>query len=140
MTPVSRSPKQVVAVLLMVAFLALALFSFAVMMRGADDGMQGDCPFSAMSASLCSQDAFATVTHHISAYLSFLNTLFGSRAMSVLLAVLFFVLSVALVRIGSPHIRRIAGVLRRFCLRPPLVPQNGSSLRWLSLFEHSPSF
>ncbi|MEK7601393.1 MAG: hypothetical protein AAB480_02580 [Patescibacteria group bacterium] len=140
MIPLSHSSKQTVAIFVVIAFLMLALFSFAVMIRGADGAMQGDCPFSVMGASLCSQDAFATVTHHISAYLSFLNVSFGFRIVSVLVAALLFVLSGIIIRMGSPHIRGVADTARRFYPQRPLIPRNDNALRWLSLFEHSPSF
>jgi len=139
MIPMQHSSKQMVAILLTVAFLTLALFSFAVMMRGADGGMQSDCPFSAMGASLCPQDAFATVNHHISAYLSFLNTSFGFRTVLFLLTALLFVLFGALIRMGSPHLRNAASISRRFDPRRVPVPRDENVLHWLSLFEHSPS-
>jgi hypothetical protein len=129
--------KSIVAPLLIVSFLAVAFFSFAAMSYGSDGRMQGGCPFSATGTALCPQDALAVIMHHVSAYQSFFNTSINV-GMSALIIALYAVgiASILLVnRICVPT--ALASVRYK---PPPSVSYTEKLTRWLSLFEHSPSY
>ncbi|HEY9584196.1 MAG TPA: hypothetical protein VJI33_01250 [Candidatus Paceibacterota bacterium] len=132
--------KKISTALILVSFTAIALFSFAFMMSGADGEMPGDCPFSPMGVSLCPQNTVAVAIHHISSYQQFISVLLKSginmfffSLISVLMAVLFlaFYLSPPVFR---PLLSRV-----RFRDNLPTNSRDKKITRWLSLFENSPS-
>src|SRR3990167_4311243 len=129
---------KTLTLLTLVSLLAIVFFSFSFMARGVDGQMQGDCPFSVMGVPLCPQDAFAAAVHHISAYQSFLNII-ASSGVTTLIVALLIALATALLFSVEPllyeaHVR--VGHLFNFSFA---VPQDRKAIRWLSLFEHSPS-
>ena len=134
----SSSQKQIGTALILVAFLTLAIFFFTIMTRGTDGSMQGDCPFSLMGAMLCPQDALAAATHHISAYQSFLNIV-ASSGMAALILALLVALAAALLFSAAPLVYEAHACVRRLLNFSFTVPQERKTIRWLSLFEHSPS-
>ncbi len=128
--------KKITAPLVLLSFLTMAFFSFAVMTYGSDGSMQGDCPFSAMGASLCPPSALPGAVHYISAYQSFLNVPVNTGIMALVIALLTIVY-VALAFSFHPLLYRpLAPLLYN---SPPFTSQDRKIKRWLSLFENSPS-
>src|SRR3989338_3228057 len=130
--------KKTVVLCTVVSLLSIAFFSFSFMTRGADGQMQGDCPFSVMGAPLCPQDAFAAAVHHISAYQSFLNIVTSSGVTTLILALVLTVCTAlahwaGLFAYAPPPLVRLS----RLHLLSPSPKRK--VLRWLSLFENSPS-
>lgn len=130
--------KKSITALVLISFLTITLFSFAVMMHGPDGRMDGDCPFSAMGQSICPQDTIAVAIHHISAYQAFLNVPVSSGLTALIISLLFVAYASLLIFTRLP------------LLGPPTfarVPYDSLSTdshsrkitRWLSLFENSPS-
>ena len=130
--------KNTIAPLVFASFLMAAFFGFTAMSNGPDGRMQGDCPFSVTGASLCPQDAVAAAVHHLSAYQSFLNVPV-SLGFGTLIS-MFGLIGLALVLVASsppvPIPVASSGVLYT---SPPLASYNKKLIRWLSLFENSPS-
>jgi len=140
----SSSTKKIVAPLVLVAFLTLAFLSLTVTMRGSDGRMEGGCPFSAQGAYLCSGSSLASVIHHISQYNASMNVPVGSSAMGLALAVLSAALLIAVSVALLFSIRALLpGILAPARYAYPFSPQASfhpkKIVRWLSLFENSPS-
>lgn len=129
--------KKIISPILLLSFLAMAFFSFAIMSYGPDGRMRGDCPLATTGASLCPQDAAAMTLHHLSAYQAFLNVPvnFGLA----MLAALFF--AIGLARILFQNLFSPAFVMVRALYEsPPSGIHSRRLLRWLSILENSPSF
>ena len=105
---------------------------------GPDGRMAGDCPLSAMGASFCPRDILAAIIHHVGAYNSFFNVPVPGFAAIII----FLYMSAAMLCFFF---------LSRFFLSPPFglgiayndPPAYGHRIkiiRWLALFENSPSF
>ena len=131
-------PRQTVVLLILVSFLAIVLFGFVSMMHTLDGRMSGECPFSAMGASLCPQNTLAVALHHISAYNSLLAAPTQS-GITALIAVLLFVASLVLLLSVSPPAFSAPARAGSFFDSPRATPQDRKKIRWLSLFENSPS-
>lgn len=133
------TPKSTIVVLTLLSFLAIALFGFSLMMSDQDGRMTDDCPLSTLSQSACPQDIVAVVSHHLSAYYTFLNILVGTGLMN-LIAILLFVVCVMLVIRTRPPSLKLPVYSR---LRPRSLftsPLERKIIHWLSLFENSPSY
>ncbi|MEK7609855.1 MAG: hypothetical protein AAB470_01890 [Patescibacteria group bacterium] len=130
--------KKIITVLVLTSFLTVAIFSFAVMTRGPDGRMEGDCPFSVVGQSICPQDTVAVAIHHISAYQSFLNMPVGSGLTALIVSLLFAVCAALFILISSPLLGPPA-VARILYDSPSIGLRSRKLTRWLSLFENSPS-
>jgi len=130
--------KKIVAPLVFASFLMVAFFGFAAMTSGQDGRMQGDCPFSATGASLCPQDILPGVIHHLSAYQSFLNVPIGFNLTVLLIALLAF--SIAPILFWGSLVLVPIAFEKVLYESPPSISYNKKRIRWLSLFENSPSF
>jgi len=132
------TPRQIISSLVLALFLIIALFGFAMMTHRPDGQMLEDCPFSAMGASFCPQDALALVLHHISAYQSSLVA-FINYDVVIFTAFLLFIIGMAPSFLtGPPRVNPLAYTIG---LRnaPPIVSGYRRIRNWLSLFENSPS-
>jgi hypothetical protein len=128
--------KKAAAPLMLASFLSVSFFSFAAMAYGPDGRMQGDCPFSAIGASLCPQSALPGAIHYISAYSSFLNVPVNSGILVLIIAML-----IAIIVLALPIRPLLFSPLAFVSHHPPLVTSHDRKIkRWLSLFENSPSF
>ena len=126
--------KRILTTFILVAFLAVALFSFVVMLHGPGEQMIGDCPFSAMDVALCPADILNFIVHHISAYNSFFNIPVGFYVTTVIISLLFF----ASILVGLSLFEPSPPLVRLF--NYPLITSPGRKVtRWLSLLENSPS-
>lgn len=128
--------KKIAAPLLLASFLAVTLLSFASMTYGPDGGMQGDCPFSVMGASLCPSSALPSAIHHLSAYQSFISVPVSADITTLIISLLLIV-SIALAILFHPPAYKTSIFVP---YRPvPFTSYNRKIRRWLSLFENSPS-
>ncbi|KKW40335.1 MAG: hypothetical protein UY89_C0002G0010 [Parcubacteria group bacterium GW2011_GWA1_54_9] len=131
--------KKISVFAILASFLAIAFFSFTSMTYGPDGSMRGDCPFSAMGASLCPPSALPGAIHHLFAYQSFISAPVNF-AIETLIIILLLAVSIAIFPsfLFHPPAYDI----------PPFVPRSPTPFtsydrkvrRWLSLFEHSPSY
>ena len=130
--------KRFFTVLIASPLLLIVFFSFAVALHESE-GRMGGCPFSALETSPCPQNAIAVALHHLSAYQSLLSIPADSGT-GTLLATLLSILSAALLFSIRPPLFEppaFAGYVHN----PPSPALPGRKvLRWLSLFENSPSF
>ena len=126
----SRTTKQIGALIILVSFLALAIFGFSIITHGPNGNMSGDCPFSiATGFSLCFQNNVDVIIHHISTYQSFFQT-------SPNINLLIFAVFILFATIAFPNLLQFAVVTKRIpCVHPSVRKQT----RWLSLLENSPS-
>ncbi|OYV27667.1 MAG: hypothetical protein B7W98_01300, partial [Parcubacteria group bacterium 20-58-5] len=129
--------RRTLSIAILLAFVSLALFSFTAMKYGPDGRMQGDCPFSALGASLCQQGGEAGVLHHIAAYQSFLNIPAGSDLTAAIIASLLAFAAALAFSIRTLSVRPPTPI-RRFYHSPPVSFRTRKITRWLSLFENSP--
>ncbi len=131
-------PAKIAAPFVLLAFLTLALFSFASMSYGSDGRMQGDCPFSAMGTSLCPPSTLPGALHHLSAYQSFLNVPVDSALTALIIALLLITFGIFAYRI-QPRIPDppVHGAYRNH--DPPVSVHTWKLVRWLSLLENSPA-
>lgn len=131
--------KQIIALLVLASFLSVAFLSFNTMMQGPDGRMVGDCPFSAMGASLCPQDTVAVAVHHISAYYAFLNVPVGSSVASLII-LLLATAGIMLMIFPEWLLSEPPQYINVFYNSPPPDSNRRKIAHWLSLFENSPSF
>ena len=125
--------------LIFVSFLTVVFLSFSVMTHGSNGSMQNNCPFSAFGASLCVQDVFTTIFNHISAYKSFFNI----PTYSYITIFFFFFASYCKHNFYifiDYFLYKPLIYIRRVINSPPFIIYNRKILRWLSLFENSPSY
>lgn len=135
----SSLSKKIIGLLVLTSFLMVVFFSLGLMIHKPDGSMEGTCPLSSPSEeSLCSQNTILSAIHHISAYQSLLNVQVNSNItlglISLLLLVLIFVMSLR----DTDLINRLLYFNRFYNLPPPLSGAR-KIIRWLSLFENSPS-
>lgn len=134
----SPSFKKITILFVLTSFLVLVFFGVFTMIHESDGQMKGDCPFLPIETVNCLQDTITAVFHYISSYQSFLNTQVGSNVtlglISLLLLVLVFVMYLK-------DFSFLNGPLyfNRCYDSPPLLSGTRKIIRWLSLFEHSPS-
>lgn len=133
----SFSLQRIGAALVLMSFLTLTLLSFSVMMHESDGRMQGDCPFSAAGVPSCPSDALSAAIHHISAYQSLLGVTGGSGTTVSIVALLLFLFAALIFSIRAP-LRR-PPILGGYCYHPSPSSPARKIMRWLSLFENSPS-
>lgn len=134
----SVSLQKIAAVFVLVLFLAVVFFSFTTMMHGSDGGMQGDCPFSVMGVPLCPQNLEAAIIHHISAYQSFL-AVFAKASVTALLLAMLVAAYAALLFSVHLFVYKPPARVRSFFHSSLAVSRDRKTIRWLSLFENSPS-
>lgn len=130
--------KQVATLFVLTSFLMIALGNFAVMIHGQNSQMPGDCPFSAIGVSLCPQNTTAVAVHHIATFNSFINV--PVLSFKILLALLLLIVGIVLIfSISSLRFKPPSqiGVYHNFS---PEIIVDKKIIRWLSLFENSPSF
>jgi hypothetical protein len=130
-------PKKIAVSLILLSFVAIALFGFAAMTKEPDGKMFGNCPFSAMGVSLCPQDVAAMIFHHASAYQSFINIPINSGAtafVSLLLAA--FVILLASLNSSPLGLLFPPGIPYD---SPPTASYKRKATHWLALHENSPA-
>lgn len=120
--------------LVLAAVLIVAFGGFAGMMHQFGENM-GNCPFS-LEESLCPQDSLAVVVHQVSFYRAFFAATLkvGLLIVAALLIVTLFVLGR---NFYNEVVFRPQFAFCRRSNRPP--PSQYKIVRWLSLFENSPS-
>ena len=129
--------KQIITAFVLASLLALALFSFALIMHEQNGLTSGDCPFSTLGTSLCPENSVAVAIHYISAYHAFFNVPLGT-ALSALIFSLIFAVSVALVIFIRLPLLLPPTFSRVFFDSLPVNSYSRKIIRWLSLFENSP--
>ncbi|MDZ4205951.1 MAG: hypothetical protein U1C12_01930 [Patescibacteria group bacterium] len=130
--------KKIITLFLLVSFLAIALFSFALMVHGPDGRMPGDCPFSIMGDSLCPQDTIAVAIHNISAYHTFLNVPVSAGLTALVISLLFAIYAVLVISVRLLLFRPPAFTPVLYDSQP-VDSYSNKITRWLSLLENSPS-
>ncbi len=116
----------------------IVLFSFATMMHGSDGRISGDCPYSAMGASLCPQNTVAIVLHHISSYKSFINVPVNFGITSLIFYLLLIAYAMFVVPINRPLLELPVFVGIPYN-SPPSTLNKRKIIRWLALHENSPT-
>lgn len=129
---------KIIALLVLVSFLMIVVFSFAFMAHDMDEDISSDCPFSVMGVSLCSQGTVAVVIHHISSYHSFLNVPADFGVMTLLISLLLLASAILVTFVSSLLLEPPAFAVIPYDF-PPGTSYNRKITRWLSLFENSPS-
>lgn len=123
--PILPLTKKIITFLILVSFLAVAFFSFAVMTYSPNGRMADNCLLSAaMGASLCPEDVLNVAVHHISAYYSFFNILIS-------LGVLVLLIFGSLFSPFSPLL------VVRYHASPPEYFRQKKKVHWLALLENS---
>lgn len=131
--------KKIITSLIFASFLMVVFFSFGFMVHRPDGSMQGTCPLSSPAEeSLCSQNTIFSAFHHISAYQSFLN-IEVSFSVTIALILLLFLALVFIISLRNLNSVNQSLYFNRFYNTPPPLPGTKKIIRWLSLFEHSPS-
>lgn len=130
--------KKIITGFVLTTFLFVVFFSLSlVMVHSSNSTMEENCPFSIMDTSICPQNNFATVIHHLSSYESFL-----SAPINMVGLVISFLLltSVAMAFYISPPLPHIPVFINVFHNISPDLSCKLKIARWLSLLENSPSF
>ncbi|MCR4274688.1 MAG: hypothetical protein NUW02_01410 [Candidatus Campbellbacteria bacterium] len=130
--------KKNIAIIVLVVFSMLVLFSFGVVAHESGKQMTGDCPFSTAGATICPQDVLSVAIHHISAYNSFFNvpTSFGLTALIISVLSVIATLFVISPRLQLPSRLVFAHTVHT---SPTVNSYTRKIIQWLSLFENSPS-
>lgn len=133
----SSSFKKFSASLILLSFMTIVFFSFAVIMHESDGSVSGDCPFSAMGASLCPRNTMAVVFHHISAYQSLINipVNLGITTLIILLLIASAILTVSI----NPSLLGMFSLVGILYNSPPDTSYKRKITRWLAFHENSPA-
>ncbi len=129
--------KHIIALFILASFMMFVFWGLMSMTHETNGHMRANCPpFSAFGTSLCSQDGFTAILHHISSYQSVFSVTaqFGTVALmlSLFLAFLLFISEELFV---APPI-----VFRYSAFVFSSIASRRKATRWLSLFENSPSY
>lgn len=124
------------AAFLLVGILAVGVFGFLGMNPGMDHE-SGNCIASLVNVVTCPLEGLSNAMYHINAYASFSSAIFFSPL--VLLALTLF----AFLALASPASFSLLPAQGRLTVRirqTSLATPRNKFIRWLSLFENSPSF
>lgn len=130
--------QKIVTAFILVLFLTTVFFGFAAVMHDPVEGMQGNCPFSVMGEPLCPQNLMAATVHHIASYQSFLSAFPAAGTLAAIIALLI-ALSAALLLLAAPLLYKSPKLTRLYFAASSTVQSDKKEIRWLSLFENSPS-
>ena len=108
------------------------------MTHGMDRNMLSDCPFSAMGVSLCPQNIFAMVFHHVYSFQAFINIPIRYGA-STLLLTLFFLACAMFIIYTDTFLLKPIKIFGRFYKNPNITSHKRNIASWLALHENSPS-
>ena len=132
--------KQIITILVLASFLALAIFSFSAISHGSNDSMPGGCPFSVQGGPICPQNIFATAIHHISILYSFFNVPVSINMTSIIGLLILVAYALVVFTITVSHtlftLSPFVGNIYNF---PTFGQANRKIQHWLALFENSPS-
>ena len=132
--------KYLATLLLIMSFVGVGIFGFALFDHAMMDGSNGGCVASAIDGTECPTNIVAMVSHHISAIQTLTTTLPASSNWLLLLASLLLV-SVSIFLFYKdlllPKLESLPQRLRDLILHSLYSKQRITS--WLSLFELSPS-
>ena len=132
--------KYLATLLLIMSFVGVGIFGFALFDHAMMDGSNGGCVASAIDGTECPTNIVAMVSHHVSAIQTLTTTLPASSNWLLLLASLLLV-SVSIFLFYKdfllPKLESLPQRLRDLTLHSLYSKQR--ILSWLSLFELSPS-
>ena len=132
--------KYLATLLLIMSFVGVGIFGFALFDHAMMDGSNGGCVASAIDGTECPTNIVAMVSHHISAIQTLTTTLPASSNWLLLLASLLLV-SVSIFLFYKdlllPKLESLPQRLRELTLHSLYSRQR--IISWLSLFELSPS-
>jgi len=132
--------KYLATLLLIMSFVGVGIFGFALFDHAMMDGSNGGCVASAIDGTECPTNIVAMVSHHVSAIQTLTTTLPVSSNWLLLLASLLLV-SVSIFLFYKdfllPKLESLPQRLRDLTLHSLYSKQR--ILSWLSLFELSPS-
>jgi hypothetical protein len=132
--------KNLATLLLLVGFAGMAVFGLFVMdFAMGHDG--GGCVASRLNGNdnLCPMNLMQMAFHHVSAFQAFsLSTSAFSFTLGLIFLLSFLSLSLLFIKILSFRPPIFLGRLQRGIPEPSLFQQQ-KIIRWLALFEHSPS-
>ena len=132
--------KYLATLLLIMSFVGVGIFGFALFDHAMMDGSNGGCVASAIDGTECPTNIVAMVSHHVSAIQTLTTTLPASSNWLLLLASLLLV-SVSIFLFYKdfllPKLESLPQRLRDLTLHSLYSKQR--IISWLSLFELSPS-
>ena len=132
--------KYLATLLLIVSFVGIGIFGFALFDHAMMDGSNSGCVASAIDGTECPTNIMAMASHHVSAIQTLTTTLPASSNWLLLLASLLLV-SVSIFLFYKdlllPKLESLPQRLRDLILHSLYSKQRITS--WLSLFELSPS-
>ena len=132
--------KYLATLLLIMSFVGVGIFGFALFDHAMMDGSNGGCVASAIDGTECPTNIVAMVSHHVSAIQTLTTTLPASSNWLLLLASLLLI-SVSIFLFYKdfllPKLESLPQRLRELTLHSLYSRQR--IISWLSLFELSPS-
>ena len=132
--------KYLATLLLIMSFVGVGIFGFALFDHAMMDGSNGGCVASAIDGTECPTNIVAMVSHHISAIQTLTTTLPASSNWLLLLASLLLVsVSIFLFykNLLLPKLKFLPQRLRELTLHS--LYSRKRIISWLSLFELSPA-
>ncbi|MEK7464726.1 MAG: hypothetical protein AAB617_03030 [Patescibacteria group bacterium] len=129
--------KKIIALLILLSFVVIVLFSLVVMTHEPNGNMSKGCPFLAMGASLCPQNAAAMILHQISFYQSFVNIPIGFGTTLLIISLILAAVSVFVNRLGPFQLKPLVHIGVP-CGSPTNALYEKKITRWLALHENSP--
>lgn len=128
--------KYLTSLLLIISFIAIAVFGFAVFDHGMHSS-SNDCVASAIDGIVCPTNIVNMALHHISVLQTFSQASIPSTASVLLSLLLFAMISFFLLRKDLFYLQPVFS-LRGY--RNPTRPHRQQKITsWLALFEHSPA-
>lgn len=130
--------KQIVFLLVLISFLAVVFLGSTTMIHGLNESMQGECPFSFLGASFCTQSTLPAIFHHISSYQSFFNVPVNFDV-TIFISFLLFAIFIIFMFLINDFLYKPLLYTQYTINSPPSIIHSKKLLYWLSLLENSPS-
>lgn len=138
----SRQPKiKLLVIITSITFISVAAFGFIFMMDMSMDKLgNNDCPYTVIDGKICPTDILGIVSHHFSIYTSFSNIIFSTNIFEFIMLIIVS-LTLWLFKIRSLLNRESFLVyLTKYYIRAKhSLFKLEKIMKWLSLFENSPS-
>ena len=128
---------KLLSLLLLTSILAIGIFGFASMSH--NDGHSTGCVASTIDNTQCPENIVEMSVHHIQAYLTFFSVILTTPILLSILILVFLMLVGFSAKLAG---FQYAGVDRRLIRKKLEIKVSilRKLIRWLSLFENSPSF
>src|SRR3989338_2869631 len=134
----SQSMKSFAALVLIVSFVGIGIFGFALLDHAMMHGSNSSCVASTIDRTACPASIIDMTLHHIFAFQRLMTTVLPLTSSMLLLLTSLFSLGLALLSLFlfSPPRLAVSRYRQRYSF---FAPQEQQRIHWLELLENSPA-